>query len=307
MIKISVVIPLYNKVDFIKRALSSVLEQTYENFEIIIVNDGSTDGSEKIVEGYNDVRIKLLHRPYPSGVSVARNFGIKHSSADLIAFIDADDKWNENFLGTIVRLRKKHPKAGAYSTAFIEKRSNKCKKPIFWFIPRGEEWEGIIPDYFKSCIYGASPVCSSAVAIPKKIFSDVGFFPEGIKRGEDQDMWARIALNYDIAFSQYVGAIYYKGIQRSGVKKNKCLEGYRVVESLEAALKKKKICPKKAKYIKEYANKFILGSAAQCIKAGEIELAKKHLNKCHTERFLGRKLFLIFSAFLYSNKQRLLL
>jgi len=238
--KVSIVIPLYNKVDYIDRAVKSVLAQTYQNFEVIVVNDGSTDGSEKVVAQFADKRITLFNNLTPSGETAARNYGIKQASTELIAFLDADDEWMPQFLKTIVRLHRKYPEAGAYATAYIEKKTDgRFKKPIFWFIPRGKDWEGILPDYFRSSLYGASPVWSGAVAIPKRIFDDSGFFAEGVKRGGDLDMWARIALKYSIVFSQYVGAVYHKDVQGSSVKRYKCIYGYKIVDSLNEALHQK--------------------------------------------------------------------
>jgi len=290
MYKISVIIPLYNKVEYIGRALDSIFSQTVQDFEVIVVNDGSTDGSEKVVEGYRDSRIKLIHRESPSGGGHrARNEGIRNASADLIAFLDADDEWKERFLETVLRLREKYPIAGAYATAY-EESGDRVKVPKFWFVP---EEEGIIPDYFKSCVYGVSPIWTGAVAVPRYVFEVCGYFPEGVRRGGDLDMWARIALRYPVAFSRYIGAVYYKDIPGSVVKTHKMIEGYRVVDTLEGYLKNNPDIPReKKRYIREYANKFILSSAAHCIKAGKIEMAKEHLKKCHTRRFFIRKLYL---------------
>jgi len=287
---ISVVIPLYNKVGYVKRAIDSVLRQSCQDFEVIVVNDGSTDGSEKVVEEYRDSRIKLLHRDKPSpGGHAARNLGIKNATSDFIAFLDADDEWKTEFLETVLRLRERYSSAGAYATAYEEKDEERVKIPKFWFAPE----EGIIPDYFKSCVYGGSPVCTDAVAIPKYIFEDVGYFPEGVRRGGDLDMWARIALKYPIAFSRYIGATYYKDIAGSVIKTHTVIEGYRVVSTLEEFLKNNRdIAPERKRYIKEYANRFRLSSAAHCIKAGRIDMAKQHLKDCHTRRFFIRKLYL---------------
>ena len=104
--QVSVVIPLYNKAPYIDRALRSVLAQTFQDFEVIIVDDGSTDGGAKIVKSTTDKRIKLIQQKN-SGVSAARNRGIQESKSKLIAFLDADDEWKSRFLEVILRLRKK--------------------------------------------------------------------------------------------------------------------------------------------------------------------------------------------------------
>ncbi|MCX8082786.1 MAG: glycosyltransferase [bacterium] len=293
MPKVSVVIPLYNKVRYIGRAVESILSQTMQDFELIVVNDGSTDGSERVVEGYKDSRIRIIHRDSPSpGGHKARNEGIRNAKSDLIAFLDGDDEWRESFLETVLRLRARFSSAGAYATAYEEREGEKIKVPKFWYIPEGD-WEGIIPDYFKSCVYGTSPVWTGAVAVPKGVFEEAGYFPEGVKKGGDLDMWARIALRYPIAFSRYVGAVYYKDIPGSVIKLHKVLEGFKVVDTLEEYLRNNPDIPERRKrYIIEYANRFRLSSASHCIKAGEIELAKEHLKNCHTRRFIIRKLYL---------------
>ena len=282
MAKISVVIPLYNKVNYIKRALDSVLHQSFQDFEVIVVNDGSTDGSEKVVEQYTNSRIRVINRDSPSpGGHKARNTGIKNAATDLIALLDADDEWNEKHLETILRLREKYPFAGAYATSYEEREGNKSKIPTFWFIPK-RNWEGIIPDYFKSRIYGDYRICTDVVAIPRYVFEEVGYFPEGAKRGGDTEMWARIALRYPIAFSRYIGAIYYKDIPGSIMHTHKVKEKHIVLNTLEKFLENSPDIPqRRKKYIQEYANKIRLKSVKICITEGELKKARVHLKECH--------------------------
>ena len=106
--KISVVIPLYNKRTSVIRALNSVLSQTIQPEEIIVVNDGSTDGSEQLVNELNHPLVRLINQPN-AGVSAARNRGIKEAKGDWIAFLDADDEWMPEYLETIKSLSEKYP------------------------------------------------------------------------------------------------------------------------------------------------------------------------------------------------------
>ena len=108
MVLVSVVIPLYNKKNYIRRAIRSVMMQTIEDFEIIIIDDGSIDGSGDVVKTFLDSRIRLI-RQENQGVSVARNNGVSNSRADFIAFLDADDEWLPRQLEDLLRLRKKYP------------------------------------------------------------------------------------------------------------------------------------------------------------------------------------------------------
>ena len=96
----SVVIPLYNKETHLKKTLALVLQQDFSDFEVIIVNDGSTDNSVKVVESFSDKRIELFHQKN-KGAAAARNFGIEKAKAKYIALIDADDEWKENHLSTL--------------------------------------------------------------------------------------------------------------------------------------------------------------------------------------------------------------
>lgn len=100
---ISVIIPLFNKESYIKRAIRSVISQTHPANEIIVVDDGSTDNGPAIVSAIEDHRIKLLSEEN-AGVSSARNHGISHAKGDVVAFLDADDEWHPNFLEVIGRL-----------------------------------------------------------------------------------------------------------------------------------------------------------------------------------------------------------
>ena len=115
--KISVVIPLYNKARYVVRAVNSVLSQSYNDFELIIVNDGSTDGGERLISDIKDPRLHLVNQSN-AGVSAARNRGINEAAADHIAFLDADDEWKKGFLESMLNLHSKHPNAGLFASAY---------------------------------------------------------------------------------------------------------------------------------------------------------------------------------------------
>jgi len=205
---ISIVIPLYNKERHIAWAIQSVLGQTYGDFELIVVDDGSKDEGAKVVESFTDPRVRLIHQEN-AGASAARNRGITEARAELIAFLDADDEWMPEHLETILRLVKNYPECGAYATAYeVVITQHRRRTPEFKDIPKSP-WEGIIPNYFRSAL-GPLPVWTSAVAVWRRTFNQVGFFPVGVRRGEDLDMWCRIALKYRIAFSNYVTAVYFQ-------------------------------------------------------------------------------------------------
>lgn len=206
----TIVVPLYNKALTVRKTLQSALDQNYKDFEIVVVDDGSTDGGEDVVRQMHDYRIRLIQQEN-LGVSVARNKGIENAKEEMIAFLDADDEWMPNHLEVLARLLLKFPEAGAYSTAYQKKENNeRLWTPDFKAIPC-MPWEGVVPDYFKAVAIGPELIWTSAVAIRKKVFEKVGYFQAGMRNGEDADMWLRVALKYSIVFSWEKTAIYCLG------------------------------------------------------------------------------------------------
>lgn len=203
---ISVVIPLFNKVRYIERAIRSVLAQTHRDFELVVVDDGSTDGSGEIVRRISDPRLRLVSQEN-KGECGARNRGIGECRHDIIAFLDADDEWFPRFLEAVLGLRERHPAAGMYATAYCLGYADRLERPAFLGCPV-ERIGGLIPDYFESCL-GPHPVTSSSVLIPREVLENVGGFPPGVRAGGDLHTWTRIALRYRIAWSPTEGAVYH--------------------------------------------------------------------------------------------------
>lgn len=185
---ISVIIPLYNKEKYIKETIQSVLNQTYKNFELIIVNDGSTDGSLKIVDSILDERIKVI-RIENGGVSNARNTGIKNAKFEWIALLDADDEWETIYLENAFDLIQSYNITDVVATNYYLKNQTGKKTAL-------KIKKGFLNSYFNNpCI------TSSSVIINKRIFNEIGIFNEILKYGEDQHLWFRIASKYKIYFN----------------------------------------------------------------------------------------------------------
>lgn len=196
---ISVIIPLYNKKDSIATALNSVLAQTCQDFEIVVVDDGSTDGGAAVVEGYTDPRIRLI-RQANAGVSAARNRGIAEAQGEYVAFLDADDEWMPEFLEEIVALQYEFPDSKALATSYIFSMYGNNTSILLRKIPFVGE-HGILNNYFEVAAFSHPPVCSICVCIERKLIQDIGGFPLGITSGEDLLTWARIALRTQWAYS----------------------------------------------------------------------------------------------------------
>lgn len=200
----SVVIPLYNKEKYIGRAVESVLAQTYQDFELIVVDDGSTDSSLQTINNITDPRLKIVTQNN-QGVSAARNTGIKTATQNWIAFLDADDAWLDYHLTELNNIINTYPDVGMVSTKIKEVLDSSevsnltvLTKSLFRHI-----------DYFDEASNYIGVVNSSVVAIKKEVFNKLGGFI-AVKAGEDLECWSRVALHYPVALSDRITCYYFR-------------------------------------------------------------------------------------------------
>lgn len=221
----TVVIPLYNKEKYIRRAVNSILTQSYKNFEIIIVNDGSTDESLEQIKDISDSRVRIINQTN-AGVSAARNKGIENARYQWIAFLDADDIWATDHLEVLERIVRKYPLSGLISNRIMsiqEGSTDILEKNLSSYNIKSI-------DYFKEAAKDLSIVTSSSVCINRTVFEEIGGFLDS-KMGEDLEYWARIALNYPVAVSNKITSYYVRGTD--GVTENQNYNSYRSLSSLE--------------------------------------------------------------------------
>ncbi len=192
---ISVVIPLYNKAQEVERALLSVINQSLAPREIIVVDDGSSDGSAAIVERVIDEHPEahiLLIRQENRGVSAARNRGVHEASGNFVALLDADDAWLTGYIAEVCRLMEQYPAADAFATAFYivnGKQRHRAATP---------NAEGYI-NPAEEALRGRYPIIPSTATLRRRLILDIGGFPEGMRIGEDQWLWVRM-LQRDAKF-----------------------------------------------------------------------------------------------------------
>ena len=240
--RVSVGLPLYYRAPLLRKALESIASQTYRDFELIIIDDGSTDNSAAICDEFFqtfnhslahsinvnrsfvhsiNVNHSLAHsinvnpsfvhsfiRQTNSGVAAARNRGVAESHGEYVCFLDADDWWESTFLEEMDRLIAEYPDAGIYASNYIYYKPGKTHVALS--LPRG------YLDYPKAYYEGSSmPVWTGATCMPRKVFDEMGGFPLGIKLGEDFLLWAKIALHYPVAFSEKPLAYYNNDVPAS--------------------------------------------------------------------------------------------
>lgn len=218
----SVVIPLYNKSYSIVRCVDSILNQSYRDFEIIVVNDGSTDDSLSMIKSNysNEIQqevIKIIDQPN-QGVSVARNNGIKLSKSDYICLLDADDEWLPNFLESMACLINDYPKAALYTLAYnIQKEGFKSVKS-----KRGlpSNHRGYVEDFFKASAKG-NVVHTSTACVLKSVFIELGGFPNNVVAGEDLYLWIMFALNNKVACEEsFLAMVHIQKDESRGARYN---------------------------------------------------------------------------------------
>lgn len=299
MTRISVVIPLYNKAPYIKRAIASILKQGIDDIEIIVVDGGSDDGGVEIVTGVGDQRIRLIHQK-SKGVSEARNEGIAAAESDLIAFLDADDEWFPGFLSTILSLRERFPEAGLYATAYMRCEPDGHRTyPQYAAIPE-HPWSGILPSYMKSAYRGTEPAWTSIAVIPKDVLERTGGFLAGKSYGEDVELWFRIVIRYPVAFSTEIGGIYHRDtsnhLDMSGMMD--ITKDIPVLETARIALEDNSISSECKDDIREYMTKLTLQIAYGHMIAGDIRNARTVLRSCDTQYFSRQKMGLLVLSYL---------
>jgi glycosyltransferase involved in cell wall biosynthesis len=191
MPKVTVIIPTYNRLPFLKEGIDSVLAQDFEDFELIVVDDGSTDGTAEAVRQYGG-RVKLLQHPENRGVSAARNKGILHARGKYIAFLDSDDLWVKGKLKIQVTFLDENPHYPFCYTDEIWIRKGKRVNPML----KHTKYSGWI---FEKCL----PLCTispSSSVMKKILFTKVGLFDEALPVCEDYDFWLRVSMRFPIFF-----------------------------------------------------------------------------------------------------------
>ena len=273
-LRFSVVIPLFNKQDSITRAVKSVLGQSYNNFELLIVDDGSTDKSLATLESITDDCLSIISQKN-QGVSVARNKGVTESNSDYVCFLDADDEWHSDFLYEIYTLIQTVPECVLYATSCLEiDESGLTKQNSVNQIPESNQ---VIDNFYHWFRKNPLLVHSSSVCVNKDYFLKAGGFPEGVRYGEDIYLWLILADMGNVSVSnKRLSTIYRNAENRAGDSIDNEI-GYHIKYFLGDGIQSIK------KYNQKDLIKFVIKSAVYhalyATLAGKRSLARKYA-KC---------------------------
>jgi len=297
--KISVVIPLYNKELSIQRAINSVLKQTEQDFEIIVVNDGSTDKSAELVANYHaDTRVRLIHQEN-AGVSGARNRGVAEARSDLIAFLDADDEWLPGFLESILELHSQFVDGDVYCTLYsVQDFDRNLVYPntgIFY----KPDYRGYITNYLE-VLRKVLPFNIVSFCVTKTAFQGVGGFPPEIKYGEDVDIFIRLSLKYKIVFLNRSLAIYHRDAENRACEEyEKSLQEYYPVVNLAKMIRNGEVPAQMRQSAIEYVAKSQLSLAKGYLHFGDPVKARELIRSCAgTKAYRGLWYLLYMSTFI---------
>ncbi|CAH8292626.1 glycosyltransferase involved in cell wall biosynthesis [Mariniflexile fucanivorans] len=281
----SVIIPLYNKEAFIESTLKSVLQQTFQDFEIIIVDDGSTDNSYRVASAFKNDKVLLLKQEN-KGVSIARNFGIDHATSKYIALLDADDLWYENHLLELKKQIDLFPDAGLYCNNYeIFYREGYSQKACFNFEYSLECL--IVNDFFNASIVN-TVAWTSAVGFSKEIFKNMGGFNPYYKTTQDLDLWIRFALKHKVSFNPTI-TMSYKLYINDSLSKNENEYNNIRYDFIKSYAKEEKANTSLKLYLD--INRYAL--ALRCKTHGKLDLYKKLKNEIdYTNLNWKQKLFL---------------
>lgn len=252
----SIIIPVYNGAHVIKTSVESVLKQTYQDWELIIVDDGSSDALDAALSPYiSDPRIQVIHKKN-GGVSVARNTGMAQAKHRYICFLDADDEWLDNHLELYSRMVAKYPDAGLYCTAYrIVFPGNREVENTRYFTGEGEFF--LVEDFYKYTedLKGKVFTNPVAVCVSAEAVKFVGGFQPSVKIGEDTDFMFRITAYFPVVFSGVISAVYHHEL--SVATKDTGLDFDWYFQKREATLlADERISVEKRRYIKIFMDRF---------------------------------------------------
>ena len=291
--RVSVVIPSYNRAECIEKAIDSVLEQTVDDIEIILVDDGSTDNTREIVLNKYGDQVRYVYQEN-QGIPGARNTGIKNARGDYIAFLDSDDYWRPGKLERQMSLAEEHPEYGLLASRCDKIQCaghiKKPNRPLSYQSRRGKSgW--VLNDLFQ-----ANFIRTSAVIIRRDCFDKVGLFDEKLKQTDDYDLWLRMAAEYQVGFINEFLTVYVDN--PNGISGDGLIGRLDCLYALEKSYLKQKI-PEKLYNLRMAQNYFAVGR--HYLQRGDREKGLAFLKKARRMAPLHLKYIVYFIKGLFTR------
>jgi glycosyltransferase involved in cell wall biosynthesis len=282
---VSVLIPVYNKAPYLRRAVDSVLTQTFADLEIVLVDDGSTDGSLDAARSFTDPRVRVIAQAN-AGAGAARNRAIREARAPMLALLDGDDEWAPTFLEAMMALAAEYPRAGLYCGPYVFVEPGGVRVEPRWVdVPA----RGLLPSYFRSVAMGDQVATATSVCVPRAVFEALGVF-ETDRLGEDQDMWARIALAYPVAaINGPPLAIYFRNAQGRVMHTSAPDAEQPYSRALQRQLDADTVPAPMREDVKLYIEKGLITLVSLNLRAGQPEVARRLLKDPRIRRFWARR------------------
>lgn len=280
---ISIAIPLFNKRSYIADSLASIAAQSFSDYEIVVVDDGSTDGSAAVVEALNLPSVKLIMQSN-AGVSAARNRCLAESSSDFVAFLDADDIWRKDHLKHLWGLHLAHPDARLLANSYYEVSDTTARDLGSLDVSYRN-----ISDFIAEAVAGQSPVFTSASMVHRDSCLSIGGFEVGESRGEDIDLWIRMGLRFPVAMSDYIGCLYRRvdnSLTTSRTLTEPDIAMRRIAEILDRS---EDLGSSRKRDLKELYNRIAIANATDCLVHGRTEAASMFLALASDTRLFKRR------------------
>lgn len=220
---ITVIIPTYNRANTIRRAINSVLEQTYANIELIVVDDCSSDNTVEIVNAYRDNRIKLMIMETNSGANVARNRGIDVAKGDYIAFQDSDDEWMKDKLAIQLDYMKNNSKEVCYCSYLLH-NNGECR-----IVPNNAEKKKIYEENVVDILRKRNVISTQTLLMHKNVIANIGMFDESLNRLQDYELVIRICQQFKIGYVERPLVNVYRMEECISSNKSYLLDAYRKI------------------------------------------------------------------------------
>tara|TARA_R100000935_G_scaffold198_1_gene546 strand:+ start:890 stop:1819 length:930 start_codon:yes stop_codon:yes gene_type:complete len=249
----TVVIPLFNKEEYIHATVASVLQQTYSDFELLVINDGSTDGSLGVLQEYKDARIKIISTKN-NGAAAARNLGVSKAIHPYVALLDADDWWAPTYLEEMAKAITTFPANTVFATGRTHIFAEKEVVYTHSYLP--EKGTTDLVNHFQVLSKHLPAINSSNVVVRKDYFIETGGFNEAMQHFEDHECWLRLALKQPIVFVNKPLSYYNKTAQKSSSKRGVSSSDLRTYFETMVVIKEQ-LSGKEKRYFRKFYQRFV--------------------------------------------------